>query len=69
MISISHANKYVVIAVSYTSNIGIDIELEKKKILKGEKYFSNIDVSLDVDLPDEVIKKLTKIWWCKRSCF
>ena len=69
MISISHANKYVVIAVSYTSNIGIDIELEKKKILKGEKYFSNIDVSLDVDLPDEVIKKLTKIWCAKEAVF
>ncbi|MDC1533626.1 4'-phosphopantetheinyl transferase superfamily protein [Polaribacter sp.] len=69
MISISHANKYVVIAFSYTSNIGVDIELEKQKILKGEKYFRNIDVSLNVNSPEEKIKKLTKIWCSKEAVF
>jgi len=69
MISISHAKKYVVIAVSYTSNIGVDIELERKKILKGEKYFSDIDVSLDSHLPEEAIKKLTKTWCSKEAVF
>lgn len=69
MISISHANKYVVFAFSYTSNIGVDIELEKQKILKGEKYFRNIGVSLNVNSLEEKIKKLTKIWCSKEAVF
>lgn len=68
-ISISHTNQYVVMVVSYGPKIGVDIELERPKILRGEKYFCNTDKSFRTYSSEEKIKKLTKIWCAKEAIF
>ncbi len=68
-ISISHSHIFSTIIIS-SQKIGIDIELQREKIIKIASKFCQAEYSfLDVNDIDNYIKKLTIIWGAKEAIF
>jgi 4'-phosphopantetheinyl transferase len=68
-ISISHSHEFSVIALS-NRNIGIDIEMQRDKIIKIAQKFANEPfVYLKKEDTQDYIKKLTTIWGIKEAIF
>jgi len=68
-ISITHSHNFASIIIS-TETVGIDMELQREKILRIADKF--IDYEFDYLKPeplDEYIKKLTVIWGAKEAIF
>ncbi|MFQ3173851.1 MAG: 4'-phosphopantetheinyl transferase [Flavobacterium sp.] len=68
-ISITHSYEFSAIIVS-DHTVGIDIELQREKIIKIASKFNDDDFHfLKVDKKEEYIRKLTVIWGAKESIF
>jgi 4'-phosphopantetheinyl transferase len=68
-ISISHSHEFSVIALS-TKNVGIDIEMQRDKIIKiAQKFANETFVYLKKEDSQNYIKKLTTIWGIKEAVF
>ncbi|MBC7525203.1 MAG: 4'-phosphopantetheinyl transferase superfamily protein [Flavobacterium sp.] len=65
-ISITHSHQFAAIIVS-SQKVGIDIELQRDKIIKIADKFSVEQIFLNVK--QNYIKKLTVIWGAKESIF
>lgn len=68
-ISITHSHQFSAIIVS-DQTVGIDIELQREKIIKIASKFNDDDFHfLKSDKKEECIRKLTVIWGAKESIF
>jgi 4'-phosphopantetheinyl transferase len=68
-ISITHSYQFSAIIVS-DQTVGIDIELQREKIIKIASKFNDDDNRfLKVDKKEDYIRKLTVIWGAKESVF
>lgn len=68
-ISITHSHQFAAIIVS-DQTVGIDIELQREKIIKIASKFNDDDFHfLKLDKKEEYIRKLTVIWGAKESIF
>jgi phosphopantetheinyl transferase len=67
-ISITHSHEFSAIIIS-DETVGIDIELQRNKIIRiADKFCDSEFQFLDLD-SDEYIKKLTVIWGVKEAIF
>ncbi|HEY4618218.1 MAG TPA: 4'-phosphopantetheinyl transferase superfamily protein [Flavobacterium sp.] len=68
-ISITHSHEFSAIIIS-DQTVGIDIELQREKIIKIASKFNDDDFHfLKSDRKEEYIRKLTVIWGAKESIF
>jgi 4'-phosphopantetheinyl transferase len=68
-ISITHSYEFSAIIVS-NQTVGVDIELQREKIIKIASKFNDDDHHfLKEDKKEEYIRKLTVIWGAKESIF
>jgi phosphopantetheinyl transferase len=68
-ISITHSYNYAAIIIS-EQTVGIDMELQREKIIRIADKFTNYECSyLEPDFTEEYIKKLTVIWGAKEAIF
>jgi 4'-phosphopantetheinyl transferase len=68
-ISITHSHQFSAIIIS-DQTVGIDIELQREKIIKIAHKFNDDDFHfLKVEKKEEYIRKLTIIWGIKESVF
>ena len=67
-ISISHSFTFSAIFLS-TSEVGIDIEMQRPKILKIAHKFTPISEYRTLANDDAVIRKLTMVWCAKESLY
>ena len=68
-ISITHSHQFSAIIVS-DQTVGIDIELQREKIIRIASKFNDDDFHfLKADKKEEYIRKLTVIWGAKESIF
>jgi phosphopantetheinyl transferase len=68
-ISITHSYQFSAIIIS-DQTVGIDIELQREKIIKIASKFNDDDYHfLKPDKKEEYIRKLTVIWGAKESIF
>ena len=65
-ISISHSHQFSTIVIS-DKKVGIDIELQREKIIRIANKFSVED--LDKNIKQNYIQKLTQIWAAKEAIF
>lgn len=68
-ISITHSHQFTGIIVSHTEQVGIDIEMQRKKILRIAHRFSVPDEWESQAHPHNAIKKLTMVWGAKESLY
>jgi 4'-phosphopantetheinyl transferase len=68
-ISISHSHQFSTIIIS-DQKVGIDIELQREKIIKIADKFVDYEFEfLNIQNQEEYIRKLTVIWGIKESIF
>jgi 4'-phosphopantetheinyl transferase len=68
-ISITHSHHFSAIIIS-DETVGIDIELQREKIIKiADKFVAEEFDYLDLNNIEEYIKKLTVIWGAKEAIF
>ncbi|AXG74123.1 4-phosphopantetheinyl transferase [Flavobacterium arcticum] len=68
-ISITHSHQFSAIIIS-SRNVGIDIEMQREKIMKIACKFCNSEFSyLQPERKDHYIKMLTAIWGVKEALF
>lgn len=68
-ISITHSHQFSAIIVS-EQTVGIDIELQREKIIRIASKFNDDDLHfLSANRKEEYIRKLTVIWGAKESIF
>ncbi|MCP1995012.1 4'-phosphopantetheinyl transferase superfamily protein [Flavobacterium sp. HSC-61S13] len=68
-ISITHSFSYSAIIVS-SHNVGIDIEMQREKIIRIADKFTNLkEQALLVDPIDSKVKQLTIIWGAKEAMY
>ncbi|MDR7369295.1 4'-phosphopantetheinyl transferase superfamily protein [Flavobacterium aquidurense] len=68
-ISITHSYHFAAIIISHQT-VGIDMELQREKILKIADKFVDTEFSyLNPNVSEEYIKKLTVIWGAKEAIF
>lgn len=68
-ISISHSHEFSTIIIS-NQKVGIDIELQREKILKIAHKFIHTEVDfLSKSIHEDKVKKLTVIWGVKEAIF
>ncbi len=65
-VSITHSHQFSAIIIS-TKKVGIDIELQREKIINIANKFST--EQLDLKVKQNYIKKLTVIWGAKEAIF
>lgn len=68
-ISITHSKHFTGIIVSETHQVGIDIEMQRDKILKIAHKFTPITEYKTIANSDALIRKLTIVWGCKESLY
>ncbi|QWX83284.1 4'-phosphopantetheinyl transferase superfamily protein [Cellulophaga sp. HaHaR_3_176] len=68
-ISITHSNVFTGIIVAGTDEVGIDIELQRDKILKIAHKFTQIEEYKTLANSDAIIRKLTVVWGAKESLY
>jgi len=66
-ISITHSNQFTGIIVSAANEVGIDIELQRDKILRIAHKFTPIEEYRTIANSEALIRKLTIVWGCKES--
>jgi 4'-phosphopantetheinyl transferase len=68
-ISITHSHHFSAIIIS-DETVGIDIELQREKIIKiADKFVAEEFDYLDLNNIEEYVKKLTVIWGAKEAIF
>ncbi|MRI01917.1 4'-phosphopantetheinyl transferase superfamily protein [Kriegella sp. EG-1] len=68
-ISITHSNNFTGIIISETNEVGIDIELQRDKILRIAHKFTPIAEYKTIANSDALIRKLTIVWGAKESLY
>ncbi|WP_047416962.1 4'-phosphopantetheinyl transferase superfamily protein [Cellulophaga sp. Hel_I_12] len=69
-ISITHSNDFTAIIVAqHSDEVGIDIELQRDKILKIAHKFTPIEEYRTLANSDAVVRKLTVVWGAKESLY
>ena len=68
-ISITHSNNFTGIIVSKTHEVGIDIEMQREKILRIAHKFTPLHEYRTLANTEAVIRKLTIVWGAKESLY
>lgn len=68
-ISITHSHNFTGIIVSETDEVGIDIEMQRDKILKIAHKFTPIEEYKTLANAEAMIRKLTIVWGAKESLY
>jgi len=68
-ISITHSNQFTGIIVSTAQEVGIDIEMQRDKILRIAHKFTPIDEYRTIANSEALVRKLTVVWGCKESLY
>ncbi len=68
-ISITHSHGFTGIILSEIDEVGIDIELQREKILRIANKFTPLEEYKTVANADALIRKLTIVWGAKESLF
>jgi phosphopantetheinyl transferase len=68
-ISITHSHHFTGIIVSKESEVGIDIEMQREKILRIANKFTPLEEYKTIANTDALIRKLTIVWGAKESLF
>lgn len=68
-ISITHSNNFTGIIVAGSDEVGIDIEMQRDKILKIAHKFTPIEEYKTLANSDAIIRKLTIVWGAKESLY
>ena len=68
-ISITHSNHFTGIIISDHYEVGIDIEMQRDKILRIAHKFSPIAEYRTIANTEALIRKLTIVWGCKESLY
>lgn len=68
-ISITHSHNFTGIIVSETDEVGIDIEMQRDKILKIAHKFTPIEEYKTLANAEAIIRKLTIVWGAKESLY
>lgn len=68
-ISITHSYNFTAIIVSDTSEVGIDIEMQRDKILRIASRFTPLKEYRTLANDEGLIRKLTIVWGAKESLY
>ncbi|MEE4247505.1 MAG: 4'-phosphopantetheinyl transferase superfamily protein [Kangiellaceae bacterium] len=68
-ISISHSHNFTGIIVSKSHEVGIDIEMQREKILRIAHKFTPLEEYRTIANSDALILKLTQVWCAKESLY
>lgn len=68
-ISITHSHDFTGIIVAQTDEVGIDIELQRDKILRIAHKFTPIEEYKTMANSEAIIRKLTIVWGAKESLY
>lgn len=68
-ISITHSNQFTGIIISDSEEVGIDIEMQRDKILRIAHKFTPIEEYRIIANTEALIRKLTIVWGCKESLY
>ncbi len=68
-ISITHSNHFTGIIVSSKEEVGIDIEMQREKILRIAHKFTPIEEYSTIANTDALIRKLTIVWGAKEALY
>jgi len=68
-ISITHSNHFTGIIVSSSKEVGIDIEMQRDKILRIAHKFTPIAEYKTIANSDALVRKLTQVWCAKESLY
>ena len=68
-ISITHSNQFTGIIISNSEEVGIDIEMQREKILRIAHKFTPIEEYRTIANSEALIRKLTIVWGCKESLY
>ncbi len=68
-ISITHSHNFTGIIVSKTDEVGIDIEMQREKILRIANKFTPLEEYRTLANTDAIIRKLTIVWGAKESLY
>lgn len=68
-ISITHSHHFTGIIVSKNRDVGIDIEMQREKILRIANKFTPLEEYKTIANADALIRKLTIVWGAKESLF
>jgi phosphopantetheinyl transferase len=68
-ISISHSHHFTGIIVSDHKEVGIDIEMQREKILRIANKFTPLEEYKTIANAEALIRKLTIVWGAKESLF
>ena len=68
-ISITHSYNFTAIIVSETVEVGIDIEMQRDKILRIASRFTPLKEYRTLANDDAVIRKLTIVWGAKEALY
>lgn len=68
-ISITHSNHFTGIIVSSDKEVGIDIEMQREKILRIAHKFTPIEEYSTIANRDALIRKLTIVWGAKEALY
>lgn len=68
-ISITHSNEFTGIVVSTNTEVGIDIEKQRNKILRIAHKFTPIEEYRTLANTDALIQKLTIVWGAKEALY
>jgi 4'-phosphopantetheinyl transferase len=68
-ISITHSNQFTGIIISDSEEVGIDIEMQRNKILRIAHKFTPIEEYQTIANTEALIRKLTIVWGGKESLY
>ncbi len=68
-ISITHSHHFTGIIISDKKQVGIDIEMQREKILRIANKFTPLEEYKTIANTDALIRKLTIVWGAKESLF
>lgn len=68
-ISITHSHNFTGIIISETDEVGIDIEMQRDKILRIAHKFTPIQEYSTLANSEAIIRKLTIVWGAKESLY
>ncbi|MDB2606299.1 4'-phosphopantetheinyl transferase superfamily protein [Zobellia sp.] len=68
-ISITHSNHFTGIIVSSVNEVGVDIEMQREKILRIAHKFTPIEEYRTIANTDALIRKLTMVWGSKEALY
>ena len=68
-ISITHSHNFTGIVVSSSDEVGIDIEMQREKILRIAHKFTPLEEYRTLANTEAIIRKLTIVWGAKESLY